>query len=105
MLKTLKGFVLGFLCCAVIVALAGVAFASTGTKQLNANYEDIQIVIDGQTLIPTDVNGTVVEPFIVDGTTYLPVRAISQALGCIVEWDGNTHTVYVSTIPDDGQAR
>jgi hypothetical protein len=29
----------------------------------------------------------------VDGTTYLPVRAVASALGLAVEWDGETNTV------------
>lgn len=40
-----------------------------------------------------------VEPFTVNGTTYLPVRAIGEALGKDVKWDGETKTVYVGEIP------
>jgi hypothetical protein len=32
---------------------------------------------------------------IIDGTTYLPVRAIAEALGLTVGWDGPTKTVYL----------
>ena len=35
------------------------------------------------------------EPFIYNGTTFLPVRAISEALGKEVEWDGPTSSVYI----------
>lgn len=35
---------------------------------------------------------------IIDGSTYLPVRAVSEALGCKVDWDGVTRTVYIETI-------
>ena len=42
---------------------------------------------------PKDANGNTVEPFIIDGTTYLPVRAVSNALGLNVGWDDATSTV------------
>ena len=44
-----------------------------------------------------DANGNYVEPFIIDGTTYLPVRGIASALGLNVGWDGATKTVLLTT--------
>lgn len=35
------------------------------------------------------------EGFIYDGTTYLPVRAVSEAVGKAVSWDGRTSSVYI----------
>lgn len=70
--------------------------AGTYTKTLTAYYQDIKLTINGQTVEPKDVNGNVVDPYIVDGTTYLPVRAVSEALGKQVDWDGNTNTVLIS---------
>ena len=52
--------------------------------------------IDNNKIIPKDVLGNVVHPFIIDGTTYLPVRAISEALGKNVEWEGETYSVYIT---------
>ena len=43
--------------------------------------------------MPTDANGDYVEPFIIEGTTYLPVRAIASALDLDVNWDEETSTV------------
>jgi len=39
------------------------------------------------------------EPFIVDGTTYLPLRAVADALGKEVELDGPNQSVYVGRKP------
>lgn len=58
-------------------------------------------MVDGVSITPKDANGTVVEPFIVDGTTYLPVRAVGEAMGKTVDWDGRTHTVYVGNVPGE----
>ena len=59
------------------------------------NNADIQIVIDGEKLTPKDVNGKIVPPFLLEGTTYLPARAVSEALGQKVEWDGHSRIVYI----------
>ena len=80
------------LCCAV--ALATVAYAAT-SKTLTAYYRDIKLNINGQIVVPKDTDGVVVDPFIVDGTTYLPIRAVSEALGKTVDWNEATSTVIV----------
>lgn len=38
--------------------------------------------------------------FIMNDTTYIPLRAVSEALGANVEWDGNTQSVYVNSDED-----
>ena len=80
-----------------IFTISIVTFAAAENKILTAEYSNIKIVIDGEALTPKDANGAIVEPFIVDGTTYLPVRAITEALGKDVRWDGDTNTVIIST--------
>ncbi|MEK4629895.1 stalk domain-containing protein [Solibacillus sp. FSL R7-0682] len=37
-----------------------------------------------------------VDPIVIDGTTYLPVRALSGVLNKIVTWDGRTKSIYIS---------
>ena len=76
--------------------LAGILAASTYCVSAKVvqdtptrNYNDIKITIDGNPVITNDAT----EPFIIDGTTYLPVRALAEALGLNVEWDGTTNTV------------
>ena len=36
-----------------------------------------------------------VPPQIVSGKTYIPLRAVSEALGCDVDWNGNTKTITI----------
>jgi hypothetical protein len=95
-----KGAFAGFLIAAAIFTTAANVDASIGTFQLNAEFSNIKIFIDGELADPKDVNGVTVEPFIVNGTTYLPVRAISEALGYEVNWDGETKSVYVGALPE-----
>ncbi len=70
-----------------------------GTIQKDVTYRDIKIVVDGSQITPTDANGNPVEPFIMDGTTYLPVRAVANAFGKEVGWDDATSTVYLGQQP------
>lgn len=86
----------------LLVSATGPSSASTGKRTLSASYQNIQIELNGQTITPKDAAGKVVEPFIVDGTTYLPVRAISEALGLNVEWNGKTKTVVITAQDDAG---
>ena len=78
---------------ALLATAAGAAIASSRTVEAVLTYRDIHITLDGQELLPTDVNGNYVEPFILDGTTYLPVRGVASALGLEVSWDAETNTV------------
>lgn len=81
MKKTIKGYILGFLTAVILVG--GASYAA----------QTVRIMLNGTELIPTDVTGKRVDPILVDGTTYLPVRAIADALGLNVGWDEATYTV------------
>lgn len=89
----------GMVLMALLAALTLPVFAYRGSP-LQADYADIKLVVNGTPVTPKDAKGRVVEPFALHGTTYLPVRAVGEALGKEVKWDGSTHTVYVGEIPD-----
>jgi len=84
---------------AEVNAGTGTPAATSGTRNIEITYRDIKISIDGTEITPTDADGNAVEPFIYDGTTYLPVRAVASALGVEVGWDGETSTVYLGEQP------
>lgn len=66
--------------------------------------DEIKLYVDNQLVELKDANGSIVKPFIKNGTTYVPLRGVSQALGCWVRWDGQTKTVsiYMNVCPPDG---
>lgn len=97
MSKRLQGMICAFLICAFIAD--GTTSASKLEKAIDVTYRDIKIMINGEELIPKDAAGNIVEPFIYNGTTYLPVRAISEAFGRDVNWNNDTSTVTVSGQP------
>ena len=96
-LNNLKWFSLGIAVCLLVTVLVVPAFASTLSKTAQLVYNNIKITLNGNAVTPTDANGNVVEPFIIDGTTYLPLRAISNALNLDVSWDGNTKTAALTS--------
>lgn len=55
------------------------------------------IIIDGEPLSAVNADGAAVEPFIENGTTYAPVRAIATALGAQISWEQSSLTVYIGT--------
>lgn len=84
-------------CC--LLATTAAFAAQTVTKTITVEYAGIKMVIDGVQVTPKDANGLVIEPFIYNGTTYLPVRAVGEAVGKDVGWDGTTKTVYLGDVP------
>ena len=96
---SVKSFVAGALIMAIILS-AGVAVAAT-ERNISVIFRDIRLVVNGETITPRDVQGNIVEPFIWQGSTFLPVRAVGEALGMPVSWDGETSTVYVGAVPED----
>jgi len=93
MKQRIQGIIIGAV---MAVLLTGItALAWIGTENIPVTYSDIKLVIDDVPVIPKDPNGNIVEPFIYNGTTYLPVRAVGEAFGKQVDWDGETGTVYV----------
>ena len=101
--KRIQGVVAGLL--SGLLLANTMAFAKQISEKAEVFYNNIKIYINGGEIVPKDVNGNIVEPFIMNGTTYLPVRAISNALGKDVEWDGSTQSVYIGkkdqTKPDN----
>lgn len=79
--------------------------ANTVYKNIRVQYCGIKLVVNGAPVTPKDANGSTVEPFIYNGTTYLPVRAVGNALGQDVSWNGNTKTVYIGMNESDTAAK
>lgn len=94
-MKRFKDFIFGFVVCLLLFVLV-IPAAAAGINAALV-YNNIKITLDGIQLDPKDANGTTVEPFIIDGTVYLPVRAVSEMLGLNVDWDDINKTVILFT--------
>ena len=93
-MKHPKRFLFLALAVAMLIGCALPSAAATLFKTIEV-YTGVNLYMDDVNFIPTDVNGKAVDAFIYQGTTYLPVRAISNLLGVNVNWDGSTHSVYL----------
>ena len=79
---------------AAIAAIAVSALAVARDTTIQAILSPgITIKYNGETRTMKDVNGDVVYPILYNGTTYLPVRAVSEMLGLPVNWVNETRTV------------
>ncbi len=58
--------------------------------------QDIKIYHEDKVQTFKDVTGKIVYPLSYQGTTYLPVRAISNLYNANIEWDGATETVIIT---------
>jgi len=102
--QKIRYFALGVIVTLLLSVTVVPALAASTNRQLNAMFNNIKIVVDGTLITPKDSNGKAIEPFIVDGTTYLPVRAVADAVGKEVYWDGPNYTVYLGAMGDIGQS-
>ena len=71
-------------------------------EQVSATLsKEISIVYNNEIKEFYDVNGTKVYPILYQGTTYLPVRAVSSMFSIDVKWDGENNKIYLSTGKSD----
>lgn len=94
MKEKIKSFLLGVMVTSLVAASIP-AIAEKMNKSAELLYNNIKVVIDGKQADLKDANGNTVEPFIIEGTTYLPVRGVATAINKAVSWDGATQTVYL----------
>lgn len=101
MKKELKGFVLGVCCTAILTG--GVALAKSYSDYIEVTYDNIKVYKDNVLCELKDSNGSIIEPFIYNGTTYMPVRGTASLADMEVTWDGNTKSVYLwdEMVPDE----
>jgi len=69
--------------------LVGGLLGGPGAPPAAANKQDVKVEVDNK-LLAFDVS-----PFIEKGRVLVPVRALCEALGASVAWDGKTRTVTV----------
>jgi flagellar hook assembly protein FlgD len=82
----LAGLIVGAMLFSTVTVFAG-------TQAIEVFFNNIKISIDGKSVELKDATRNPVEPFIYNGTTYLPVRAIAEALGMEVKYNETTNTV------------
>ncbi len=74
------------------------AYAASNNENISALLNrEITITYKGEAQSFQDANGNTVYPITYNGTTYLPVRGVSNLVGLPVSWDQATNTVKLGT--------
>ena len=80
-----------------IVFTSGV-FAGANIQEIKAVLNTkLNIKVNGQNFVAKETDGTELIPLTYKDRTYLPVRALGEALGVPVDYDTNTNTVLLGT--------
>lgn len=83
----LKGMIIGM---SVGVMLSGsIAFADSA--QIDVVMKKLKFMFDGKEIVQPDDQQNIVY----DGTTYVPIRFLSEALGKDVNWDPENETIWI----------
>ncbi len=70
------------------------AAAKTYRQQIAVEY-GISLEINGEQAVLTDPNGKTVQPFVYNGTTYVPIRAVAENFGAYVGYDSSDNTAFI----------
>lgn len=84
---SIKSFITGVLVTTVVIVPTLTLAASTQT--IEAVFGKISLIVNG-----TAVNQ---ETLLYNGTTYLPIRAVGDAIGATVDYDAKTYTATLTT--------
>ena len=93
MSKRFQGMLAGILIGTLLTG--SLAIAKSSKEKIEVTYDNIKVYKDNVLCETKDVTGTVVEPFIYNGTTYMPVRGTANLAGMDVTWNGQTKSVYL----------
>lgn len=85
MKKELKGFICGVV--ATTLVAGGAAFAAGQWKTIDVLENDITVMVDGKQVAESN--------FVYNDRTYLPLRAVAEAVGKPVDYDTTTNTAYI----------
>ncbi|HMM69941.1 stalk domain-containing protein [Gudongella oleilytica] len=82
----------------LVMSFSSTGFASWLDQTIKASYRNISVYVNGTMKQAKTATGAVVEPFIVDGTTYVPLRGIAEMLGYQVNFNPNTYRIDITGV-------
>ena len=97
--KFFKGFFTGALTMVLIFGLALTAAAQTNYLQA-ISADNLKLYVNLSKVTPTDASGNTAPILSYNSTTYLPIRAVANAIGLDVSYDKNTSSIYLGTQPN-----
>ncbi|MDP4182495.1 MAG: stalk domain-containing protein [Bacillota bacterium] len=83
---------------AFMFCIGVVAFGASMNTDIKAILsKEIKIRYSGAVQEMKDASGNAVYPILYNGTTYIPVRSVSNIMNIPINWDGDTKTVIIGT--------
>lgn len=95
MFKRRKGFMSGTIFTLIMTVLTSTVFATATNTDITIYYDNIRVLLNGNEIETKDVSGNNAEPFIYNGTIYVPIRAVSESFNKIVRWDKDSKQVKI----------
>ena len=90
-----RNFILGMITMALIFTLIMSVSAQARTRNVTITYDNIRITIDGRETPLTDLQGRVIEPFLMDGTMFVPISPLVRQFGKTSTYDSSTRTLVI----------
>ncbi|MVP01857.1 copper amine oxidase N-terminal domain-containing protein [Paenibacillus lutrae] len=92
-----KVFISSIVASSLLFGSVGV-FAAGGIEKIQAYLNHgIKFQVNGASWVPKDSDGVKLAPVVYEGSSYLPARAVAEALGAEVKWDDDTQTIYIKS--------
>ncbi|MBB3128317.1 hypothetical protein FHS19_002971 [Paenibacillus rhizosphaerae] len=105
MKNRVKGTILATLVVGMTLSGTAGVYAGSNLQKISAYLKhNISFEINGKTFVPTDGNGNKLAPIVYNDSTYLPVRALSEALKASVNYNSHTGVITIDTpsAPNNG---
>lgn len=85
----MKKLTSGLVVLVLILSLGFSTLANDVTSNISVVFNKIKVIVNGKTIDGDNI--------LYKGTTYIPIRKISENMGCKVEYDSNTHMANISS--------
>lgn len=84
------------------VSSLGSAYAAANLEPVNAFFNrGVSFVLEGERWQPKNESGEPLTPLYYNGSNYLPIRAVAEALKVAIEYDAGTQTIYIGETPGE----
>lgn len=91
MKQRMQGMIIGMLVMTLLLGTVSV-FATT-PQTIEVVFGGIRTTLFGQEFVVRDEQGVVIEPFVYNGRTYVPVDTVLHAMGANAQWNEDTQTL------------
>lgn len=103
-MSTMKKSIVSLVVLGMTLSGAVGVYAGTNMQKITASLNhSIEFIVNGATYKPTDPKGKPLVPITYQNTTYLPVRAIADALNVPVEYNSKSGQVMIGTSPSTSE--